>query len=245
MKKRLLTIDFWNTLYNSGNGRQRNAYRQLALVNLLDNHAGRIVMGDEIEGAISETWKYFEKVWKDEQRTIGSEESVEFLLKHLRLEHCIQHAAGLVEAFSDSVLKHPPYLMEGAKDVLEDISKEYDLALISDTGFSPGKILKQLMEEDGVDRYFSVFSFSDETGYSKPHPEAFKRAITPLGHDVSNSYHIGDIEHTDIKGAKEIGMKAIRFTGNLTDFATFRHSKETAADYEVEKWIELREILLA
>lgn len=244
MKKKLLTIDFWNTLYNSSNGKQRNAYRQLALVNLLDRYANRIVMGDEIEAAVSDTWKHFEKIWKEEQRTIGSEESVDFLLKRLEVEHAKPHASELVQSFSDSVLKHPPSLMEDAKQTLEILSEQYHLALISDTGFSPGKILLQLMDRDGVAEYFSAFSFSDQTGYSKPHPEAYQNVISRFDIPNSSITHIGDIEHTDIKGAKELGLNAIRFTGNLTEFATFRHSKETIADHEVKNWTEVKTILL-
>jgi putative hydrolase of the HAD superfamily len=243
MKSKLITIDFWNTLYNSTGGRERNAYRQKALVELLDSHAGRIVMGDEIENAIADTWKYFEKIWKDEQRTIGAEESVDFLLTSLKAEECKPHRNNLVTSFADSVLKHPPILMDDADKVLKDLSSEYKLSIISDTGFSPGTVLLELMERDGIAQYFDHFSFSDETGYSKPHPEAFKKAVEPTGLAYGESTHIGDIEHTDIKGAKELGMNAIRFTGNLTDFATFRHSAQTIADHEVKTWREVAKVM--
>ncbi|GAB5465622.1 MAG: HAD family hydrolase [Candidatus Kapaibacteriales bacterium] len=241
---KVITIDFWNTLYKNDNARERNAYRQRALVELLDQHAGRTVMGSELDEAVSATWKYFEKIWKDEQRTIGAEESVDFILDYLQAKQAMPHAEKLISAFADSVLVHPPSLMENVKDVLPDLSSHYNLAIISDTGFSPGSVLKSLMERDGIDHLFSSYSFSNETGVSKPNEKAYYHAIEPLGYKPNEGLHIGDIEHTDVKGAKSIGMYSIRFAGNLTDFTTFRHSSETEADHQVETWKEVAELLL-
>lgn len=244
MKNKLITIDFWNTLYKSTGGKERNAYRQKVLVELLDSKANRIVMGDEIEEAIGSTWKHFEKIWKEEQRTIGAKESVDFLLSSLKVEECSPYADSLVLAFADSVIKHPPQLMDDALDVIKDLGSEYKLAIISDTGFSPGTVLLELMQRDNIAHHFDYFSFSDETGYSKPHEKAFQKVVEPSGLDYGNATHIGDIEHTDIAGAKSLGMQAIRFTGNLTDFATFKHTAQTAADHEVKTWREVAGIMV-
>src|SRR5690606_40365814 len=63
------------------------------------------------------------------------------------------------------------------------------------------------LESVGIAGYFDIYVFSDETGVAKPHPEAFRRAYEPLGCLPSEALHIGDIERTDILGAKSAGMK--------------------------------------
>jgi FMN phosphatase YigB (HAD superfamily) len=51
MKLKLVTIDFWNTLYDSSNGTNRNAARQRALINEIDKY-DRLVKQEEFEKAM-------------------------------------------------------------------------------------------------------------------------------------------------------------------------------------------------
>ena len=150
----------------------------------------------------------------------------------------------VTNAFEDSVLVHKPKLIPDVEDVLKELSKNFKLAIISDTGFSPGSILKQLMLDDGIDKYFSAFSFSNETGYSKPNKTAFMFAIKQLNGDVKQSTHIGDIEHTDVLGAKQLGMNAIRFTGSATEYTSSVNSKKTDADFSSASWNEIYDYII-
>jgi len=90
--------------------------------------------------------------------------------------------------------------------------------------------MSQMMEEIGVAKYFSGYSYSDETGVAKPHPLAFTTLLEKFSVKPEDALHIGDIEHTDIAGAKNIGMKAIRYDGNISSVVTHSKSYETRAD---------------
>lgn len=236
--KKAITIDFWNTLYDSTNGLERNKYRQRVLINELDKY-GIMVLAEEYDRAMKATWNFFEITWKNEHRTPTARECVEYFWDFVKVPKDMDSIEIVTQAFEDSVIVHKPKLISNVKESLDILSNEFDLAIISDTGFSPGNILKQLMIEDDIEKYFKGFSFSNETGFSKPNENAFKIALEQLGVSADNSLHIGDIEHTDIVGSKNYGMKSIRFSGSVTEYTTRNNSKSTLADYETDSWTDI------
>lgn len=238
MSKKAITIDFWNTIYDSSNGLERNKYRQRILINELDKF-GIMVLAEEYDKAMKATWNYFEDTWKYKHRTPTARECVEYFWDFVKIPKDEDSIQVVTNAFEDSVLVHRPKLISNVKDILELLSSEYELGLISDTGFSPGTILKQLMQEDDIAKYFKSFSFSNETGYSKPNENAFKIALEQIEALPDTALHIGDIEHTDIIGAKSYNMKAIRFTGSVTEYTSSRNPQKTAADYETDNWNDI------
>ena len=100
------------------------------------------------------------------------------------------------------------------------------MGVISDTGLTLGESLRVVMEKDGMARFIDHFTFSDETGACKPEAGQFLGTLTHLGCAPEEAVHIGDLEASDIAGAKGLGMKAIRI---LRDGAEPR----TAADAAV------------
>lgn len=239
---KLITIDFWNTLYDNSFGEERNKYRMRTLVEEVDK-LGVMVKGDEFDRAMRASWEHFNDIWIKEQRTPSAGQTTDFFWNYLKLTHDVSAIQNVSTAMMDSVLVFSPLLINGAKKALEILSKKFDLAIISDTGFSPGTILKQLLKRDGIFDYFGAFSFSDESGAAKPNPKAFKTAINHWNYKPSECIHIGDIEFTDVKGAKAIGMKSIRFTGDETKIIENTPLKDSQADYVAQSWEEVLEII--
>lgn len=234
---KLITIDFWNTMFDSSNGQLRNAVRLRTLVNEIDKF-GRLVKQDEFETALKATWENFNSLWKNKMRTPLPVESVTFFWNFLKLPYNEESLNIVVKSFAESILEYPPKLIDGVRESLEILSNKYKLGVVSDTGFSPGTILKQLLINENIFEYFSAFSFSDETGVSKPHPDAFLTILNKTGHKPEEAVHIGDIEDTDIKGAKNLGMKAIKFIGDNTSLHDDK-LKPTVADFEANSWEEI------
>ncbi|MCL5991449.1 MAG: HAD hydrolase-like protein, partial [Bacteroidetes bacterium] len=58
-----------------------------------------------------------------------------------------------------------------------------------------------------------------------------------------DALHIGDIEQTDIEGAKKLGMKAIRFSGDTSFALTPEREEFTIADAEADSWEEIVKII--
>jgi putative hydrolase of the HAD superfamily len=148
----------------------------------------------------------------------------------------------VVGNFEESILHGPPRLLDGAADGVARLASFAALALISDTAFSPGRILARLLEEWGIRRHFRLLVFSDETGVSKPHRLAFDTALKGLDASPREAVHVGDIEWTDIRGAKDFGMRAILFRGDAR--SPFRsEGTPTAADAVAENWDETLRII--
>jgi putative hydrolase of the HAD superfamily len=119
----------------------------------------------------------------------------------------------LVDFFENTILLFPPKFEPDAERCVIELSKKYKLGIVSDTGFSPGKKMTQMMADKGILQYFSGLSYSDETGVAKPHPKAFQFLLDQFSIKATEALHIGDIESTDIKGAISVGMRAIRYDG--------------------------------
>jgi putative hydrolase of the HAD superfamily len=243
MKIKVITIDFWNTLFDSSNGIKRNSVRQ-------HTFAGEIakldvkVSSEQFQEAIQASWEFFNNIWMNEQRTPGTVETITYLWGYLKLPFSEESINIVSKSFAESILDYPPKLMDGAKETLASLkNKGYKIGLISDTGFTPGKILKQVMNNAGVLEYFDTFSFSDETGVSKPNPTAYTTILNKFDISPEFGLHIGDIEKTDIVGAKQIGMKAIRFNGDETAVLSKSNSKVTLAEMEILHWNEFEAAL--
>jgi len=132
----------------------------------------------------------------------------------------------IARAYEEGLLERPPTLVPGARDAVERLSTRYRLGIISDVGFAPGRVLKQVLAATGLIEAFDSLVFSDEAGFSKPHIEVFRRSAWNLDCEMGEMVHIGDLEHTDIVGAKRAGCRAIRFTG-ITPMA---EQEKTMAD---------------
>lgn len=235
---KVITIDFWNTLFDSTDGKERNQLRVKILIEETDK-LGRWVKPDELNEGMTASWKYFNNIWKTQQRTPSPEEMVHYYLDRLGLPLDKNLTDTIINRFAQTILDRPPKIIPGVKDSLERISKDFKLAIISDTGFTPGSVLKEFMSRHEILHYFSAFSFSDETHVAKPQAKAFQTVLDQLGIEPENALHIGDIEFTDVAGAKSIGMKAIRFTGDTSAFLNLDNPEITKAEADCKTWQEI------
>jgi FMN phosphatase YigB (HAD superfamily) len=242
-KIRIITIDFWNTLYDSSNGDERNAERNAVIAHSCQR-LGYDVSAEKINDTDKRVRNYYKLIWEEEQRTPTSDELVQAFWSFLDLTPDNRAVKDLLYIFSESVLRHPPKLLPNAYEVLSRLSTQYRLGLISDTAFSPGNVLRKLMQQDKVAKLFSQFSFSDETGAAKPHEQAFRPVLEAFAAHPSEAIHVGDLERTDIIGAKLIGMKAIRFIGNFNpEVHPEQMSYATIADRTAETWLEIEQCI--
>lgn len=238
MPSTIITIDFWQTLFDDSGGPQRNEERQTALRQAI-NDAGHFRDIEEVDAAFRSIWEYFDHHWLNNHRTPNSREMVEEICRRLDLTLPDEAVAEVTHTFANGVLSNPPALLPGVRDALAFLAARAPLAVISDTAFSPGQVLRSLMEQQGIASYFSNFIFSDESGVAKPHPDAFRRAVEPLGGDLARSLHIGDIERTDIRGAKGVGMKAVLYRGNHIPQKYADDGTKSAADAVIRHWEEI------
>ncbi len=239
---RALTIDFWNTIVDSSHGEARRQYRDAALRAALAS-CGRTVTPEELARAYAVNTTRFEEVWRTEQRTLSTSDSLYLIWEALGASPPPAVHDDTVRAFQESVLVGVPDLLPGAAAVLRALATRYALAVISDTAFSPGTMLRQVLAHHGLAELFRVMIFSDEVGASKPDPRTFQAALTALGVHAEEAVHIGDIDRTDIRGARGVGMRTIRFTGDRGRSYAEKPEDREVADAEASSWNDVPGIL--
>ncbi|MDX1671390.1 MAG: HAD family hydrolase [Balneolaceae bacterium] len=236
----LVSVDFWNTLVKAETGgKKRREVRYEALCKVADSYIDRLPK-QEVEEASRLASEKFNNVWFEEQRTPTTEELISDILNTLGIPATQQELDFLEEQFQQSLLEGPPEIAEGVREVLPELREKYSLALISDTMYSPGKVIRSYLETENLIDYFSSFVFSDEEGYSKPNPKAYHKVLEETNSRADRSYHVGDLLVTDIRGAKNVGMKAILFTGISGD----KSNDEIEPDHRCASWEEIRELLI-
>lgn len=89
------------------------------------------------------------------------------------------------------------------------------IGLISNTGMTPGFILRQVLRKEGVADFFDVLLFSDEVGVRKPERAIFDMVVEKLRAKSSEVVHIGDDLRSDVWGAKNAGFRAIHLSTDI------------------------------
>jgi len=87
-------------------------------------------------------------------------------------------------------------------------SLNYKLGIISNM-ILPGVLLERLLRSEGLREFFGPVITSSETGYIKPHPRIFERALDAGNWRPEEALMVGDTYHQDIIGARSVGMRAI------------------------------------
>src|SRR4029453_16977834 len=99
----------------------------------------------------------------------------------------------LVTGYGSPVLAHPPALQPGAAEAVRGLAASgVGLGIISNTGRTPGAILRRVLQASDLLKHFSVVSYSDEVGFRKPDAEIFRRTLTLAGVRPEEAAHIGD-----------------------------------------------------
>src|SRR5439155_575752 len=79
------------------------------------------------------------------------------------------HFEEALAGYIEPVLRLPPALCPGADEAVRALAaRGIALGIVSNTGRTPGIILRKILERYDLLRHFSVISYSDEVGYRKP-----------------------------------------------------------------------------
>jgi FMN phosphatase YigB (HAD superfamily) len=207
-----VTFDYWNTLFVDVHGHDRERRRAEILRTELER-SGHGVPQTALDDALRAGFDFFDHVWIAEHRTPSCGELVDSILAVFRARLSETARDRLVDRFELLVLDLPPEPMPGAAYALPALAERYRLAVICDTGYSPGSVLRELLERNDMLAHFEYLYFSNEHGMSKPDVRVFQRTLTALDVRAPEAAHVGDIQRTDIAGAQAAGMAAVHFIG--------------------------------
>jgi HAD superfamily hydrolase (TIGR01549 family) len=235
-----ISFDFWNTLFaeTPGSFKLYQETRRRLLKEFLNERGGNFTE-EQIKHAASLEAESHHLIWTREHRTLTAKQRLGRILDHLNASLPEDAITRLVNHYEEGIYERPPVLVDGAREVIEQLSSRYRLGIISDIGFSPGRVLRELMREAGILEAFDSLVFSDEAGRSKPHAEVFAKTARALKAHPTEMIHIGDLEHTDVVGAKNATYFAIRFVG----VTPMQEDEKTIADEVTTDFSKLPQII--
>ena len=201
-----VTFDCWQTLLTEAGPSHGHSAR----VRLVCEYTG--ADPKEAAGALRDAWRTHQLSWHRRVAFTGRDMTVAALAA-LGASLDPGQTESLVEALEAEILGHNVVAIEGAKETLARLAlRGVRRALICDTGFTPGRVVRQLLARVGLLDYLEVTAFSDEVGVPKPHARMFVTALEGLGVQASGAVHVGDLRRSDVAGARAHGMGTVRIT---------------------------------
>ena len=207
-----VTFDCWQTLIYEQHGGPGSGQGRVELI-----AATTGADPQRVTEAFKQAWLEHQRAWH-RRIAFNGPEITRCVLQTLGVTLPAAREADLVRTLEEELLSHDIRAIDGARELLEALRRAgVRTALICDTGFSPGRVVRQLLERVGVLEHIEVQIFSDEIRVPKPHPRAFSAALEGLRVGPQGAVHVGDLRRSDIAGARAAGMATVRFRGRNDD----------------------------
>ena len=219
---RAVTYDCWATLLRDRDWKGAMDIRIGALRRVMR------ISEDEARELMEEAWLRHDEAWKQVE-SFGAGRMAAYCLEARGIDddETIRY---LTSEFEEATQRVGVQAVDGAEETLSRLKEaDFGLGLICDTGLSPGRVVRELLDDCGLLKFLDTTCFSDEVGVPKPGEEIFAKALAELGVRPPEAIHIGDLRRTDIAGAHEIGMHAARFRG-VHDDRSDAHEAEIVLD---------------
>lgn len=113
---------------------------------------------------------------------------------------------GATMAFADELM-HYVHLDADAVNVLRKLHGKYKSGIVSN--FAIPECASKLLDKFSLKGFFDVVVVSGAVNQRKPSPKIFEKALNALNLDASKVVFVGDMLDLDVKGAKNVGIRAI------------------------------------
>ncbi|MEL6344743.1 MAG: HAD family hydrolase [Myxococcota bacterium] len=241
---RAVTLDFWDTLVVEAQSHAarlaRQTRRRRMFVDEIRAHHPNLDQG-RVSVAYAEANAWAARRWMRDQVTPTVPQRLAEGYRRLGLP-LTPGFVDLSHRYESVVLDTLPALAPGVADGLHALSAHVKLGIIADTLFTPGRIIRQILDTQGLLPLFApdAILISDEVGCAKPCQRMFDAAATALGAPPPEMVHVGDRENTDILGAQRAGLRAVLYVGVID-----RDGDGTSADAICRDFRDLPELIAA
>ena len=213
----VVTFDFWQTLIiDTPENLQRGKELRLEGTASVLARVGRSTRPEDLEAAYEASGiALTDRFWAN-HRDPPYREQVKIFLElaapGVTADLSPELFAEAVAAYITPVLRLLPRPVAGAVEALSALRElGVTLGIISNTGRTPGVVLRKVLDHHGLLGYFTVLSYSDEVGYRKPHPAIFTGTLRRAGAEPGHALHVGDDADADVAGARSVGMRVGHF----------------------------------
>lgn len=242
-----VAFDLWETLITDtpANSRAQERLRTSRMEEILRGR-GYGAVAERIEHAYRALWHRCQDLYWSLNRDIPCRRQIEHFLEELELDPKTFDEATLAElehAYAHAALEVLPDAVEGAAETLATLkARGFGVGLISNTGRTPGSVLRSILGELGLARSIDVMVFSNEHGETKPQPSIFEELRRGLNVRYDEMVFVGDNLYVDVHGAQSCGMRAVHFDPPVRGTAVaphVDHGLEIVADARVTSLGEL------
>jgi putative hydrolase of the HAD superfamily len=214
-----VTFDFWETLVRDApENMTRATERRVSSLAALLAHAGCAPSRAVLDLAHERCWRLMTERFWTEDREPSIQDQVRLFFDCVDSGLCARldevAFTEAVDAYGGAALEYPPAPMPGVVDALQGLAgRGIRLGIVSNTGRTPGVVLRRILAGHGLLRYFDAagIAYSDEVGFRKPDPRIFLRSLQALGVEPGRALHVGDNPEADVRGAKSLGMRAAHY----------------------------------
>ena len=210
MAIKVVTFDFWGTLYRNINSLKHE--RKSRIRTYLDLAGVEGVSDEAIYVAMADSWVVWDDIWRREQRTLDVYGFLDLVFPRIGVTLPAALHDELAHVLQEAIFTGNTVATDHIIEVVEQLAKTKVLGVISDTGVSSGKYLQRLIDRDHPGR-FTFGPYSDEIGVAKPQAKVFERVLEITGCEAGEVVHVGDLLHTDVLGSRLAGMHSVRYTG--------------------------------
>ena len=226
-----ISFDFWNTLFGNGPESHRHKLRIQYFHRIITNY--KKYRYKTVAAVFDASLEFFVNEWQKKQRTPTPRERIKYMTKILAVDINDDDIDKIAHYFGNLIFQIPPQDIPSVHKVVAQLSNKYPLGIISDTGYISGIYIRRFLEKEKMLSFFQSLLFSDEQINCKPHSSVFLLTCDNLGVDPSELIHIGDLEKTDVEGAKNSGCISIKFTGIHTNPSSDSHADYIIDNYEM------------
>jgi putative hydrolase of the HAD superfamily len=209
-----VAFDLWETLITDTPelSRQQERLRLTRTEEILAAH-GHAALAERIEHAYRALWHRCHDLYWSMDLDVPCRRQIEHFLDELQLD--VRDEAmleALEDAYAGAALDILPRTVDGAEELLAELQRRgLRVGLISNTGRTPGSVLRAILEKLGLAQHIDVMVFSNEHGHCKPQPSIFEELRRGLGVAYEEMLFVGDNLYVDVHGAQQRGMRAVHF----------------------------------
>lgn len=251
MTLRAVAFDLWETLITDTPelSRQQERLRLTRMEEILTAH-GLGDLADRIEHAYRALWHRCHDLYWSMDLDVPCRRQIEHFLEELELDpHSFDESVleALEDAYAGAALDILPKTVDGAEELLAELkSRGLRVGLISNTGRTPGSVLRAILERLRLAEHIDVMVFSNEHGECKPQQSIFEELRRGLDVAFAEMMFVGDNPYVDVHGAQRLGMRGIHFdppTRGTAVAPPVEHGLEITPDARIHRLAELLSVL--
>jgi len=233
-----VAFDLWETLIPDTPelSRQQERLRIDRMEEIL-RARGFAAAAEHIERAYRSLWHRCQELYWSTDVDIPCRKQIEHFLEEMGLDAAAfdeETLSRLEHVYANAALEILPAAIAGASSTLRELKRRgLKIGLISNTGRTPGYVLREILDRLGLASSIDAMVFSNEHGECKPRTSIFDNLRRALGLPHDEIVFIGDNLYADVFGAQRCGMRAIHFVPAVRGTAVappVEHGEEIVPD---------------